>query len=78
MEKNITLLNPFLEEIILKNEKIIVTHQVNQRQVSQTEGYIKDVFEKNLQWAIVMETGLAIPLQEIKSIVISSRSYQST
>lgn len=71
--KNQNLFNHHLEKIICQNQKVDITFQSSDGKINQIQGFVKDLFEKNDQWWVVLETGLPIPLQEIKSIVLSSR-----
>jgi hypothetical protein len=36
-------------------------------------GHLKEFFQNGDQWLLALETGLMIPLPQIKSIVLSSR-----
>ncbi|HKK75493.1 MAG TPA: hypothetical protein VJ953_10500 [Saprospiraceae bacterium] len=58
---------------IEQNQLVAITYRINERKMVMIETYIKELFQKGRHWLLVTETGLTIPLPQIKSIVLSSR-----
>lgn len=70
---DIFLFNPEWEVFLEINAPVKITYKVNDQKISVITGHLKEFFQNGDQWLLALETGLMIPLPQIKSIVLSSR-----
>lgn len=58
------------EETLLTGASYNITYKVSKSKTTVIQAIIRDVFEKDGKWFIILETGLAIEIEDV--VVISN------
>lgn len=64
-----TLLNPVVDHAILYKIVVKITFQVSKSKVSTISTELRELFKMKGKWWVLTQSGLAIELEKIKSVV---------